>query len=46
MSGASRWLDAVPSPGPSATAAPSAADVTTAASAVAAMLLRIVVLLP
>ena len=27
MSGASRWLDAVPSPGPSATAAPSAADV-------------------
>jgi len=46
MSGASRWLEAVPFPGPSVTAAPSAADVASAASAAAAMLFRIVVLLP
>src|SRR5690349_10987628 len=46
MSGASRWLDAVPSPGPSVNAAPSAAEMARAPSATAAMLLRIVVLLP
>ncbi len=46
MSGASRWLEAVPFPGPSVTAAPSAADVARAASAAAAMLFRIVLLLP